>query len=589
MRLYFVLFLFIHGTAFAQVQIRNVLFLGNSYTAVNNLPQVVGDMARSTGDSLYSMNSTIGGYTLEDHLNDSNSTDLIKNGGWDFVVLQDQSQRPSFPTYDYYYGYELCNITKEYNPCARPLFYMTWGRKNGDASNCSVWPPVCTYSGMDSLLALTYLDLAGFNDAEVSPVGAVWKYIRLNHPAIELYQPDESHPSLAGTYLAACTFYTSIFKKDPTQITFNSTLSGIDADNIRQAVKLIVYDSLSVWDFGNYIPDAGFNFTIGSGMNEVNFLNISEYSDSYSWDFGDGNFSTDVNPDHNYISNGTYTITLTASNCDLDTVIQTSIQKTISFCQHSPTIFPDSLIVCPGSTDTIQTQIYDSYQWYDESGNAILNETNNYLIPVGGNFYSVETTLNGCTEMSPKVFVDGYFSINNYQVTPYANFIGTDSVCMGDTILLVISPTKPPFHDIDAYLEWFKDSVPISFSQNDSIYINSTGNYGVMLRHSICPNYYLYNNFNLNYTFVVCNPTVNENEVQAMELFPNPVRDILKLKFRENNLNETYSIVDLSGRMILSGKIIGEETLIDLNTAAQGVYFIKISGDRAGSFKFIKL
>lgn len=72
---------------------------------------------------------------------------------------------------------------------------------------------MCTYAGMDSLLHLRYMMMAEDNHAVVSPVGAVWNYIRANFPLIELYSPDESHPSVAGSYAAACCFYTSIFRK----------------------------------------------------------------------------------------------------------------------------------------------------------------------------------------------------------------------------------------------------------------------------------------------------------------------------------------------------------------------------------------
>lgn len=150
---------------------------------------------------------------------------------------------------------------------------MTWGRKNGDASNCASWPPVCTYSGMDSLLNLRYRMMADSNNAIVSPVGAVWKYIRQNFPLIDLYQSDESHPSVAGTYAAACSFYTALFRKDPTAITFNSTLSTTDAANIRTAAKLIVYDSLMNWHIGAYDPLANFTYSISNG-NQVSFTRV---------------------------------------------------------------------------------------------------------------------------------------------------------------------------------------------------------------------------------------------------------------------------------------------------------------------------
>lgn len=47
-------------------------------------------------------------------------------------------------------------------------------------------------------------------------------------------------PSVAGTYAAACCFYTTIFRKDPTLISFNSSLTTIEADSIKMAAKLIV-------------------------------------------------------------------------------------------------------------------------------------------------------------------------------------------------------------------------------------------------------------------------------------------------------------------------------------------------------------
>jgi len=43
-------------------------------------------------------------------------------------------------------------------------------------------------------------------------------------------------------------------------------------------------------------------------------FNLSQYADTYSWDFGDGDKSTDQNPQHYYSKEGTYDITLTATN-----------------------------------------------------------------------------------------------------------------------------------------------------------------------------------------------------------------------------------------------------------------------------------
>lgn len=307
---------------------KKALFIGNSYTGVNNLPQMIADVATSTGCSLIFDSNTPGGYTLQRHSTNATSLAKIALGDWDYVVLQEQSQYPSFPISQvemevFPYARFLDSVVNAENPCAETVFYMTWGRKNGDASNCASWPPVCTYSGMDSLLNLRYKMMADSNNAIVSPVGAVWKYIRQNFPSINLYQPDGSHPSVAGTYAAACCFFTVFFRKDPTEIAFNSTLSVIDATNIRNATKVVVYDSLLSWHVGEYDPSANFTYSI-SGNNEVTFTNNSLNATDFTWYFGDGTTSTSNNPTHAYQTIGEYTVQLIAGACGIsDTIYQT--------------------------------------------------------------------------------------------------------------------------------------------------------------------------------------------------------------------------------------------------------------------------
>jgi len=322
-----ILLLFISIIVFGQSQSKRVLFLGNSYTDVNNLPQMVADVASSMGDILFFDSNTPGGYTLQGHSTDNSSLGKIMQGNWDYVVLQEQSQLPSFPftqvqTEVFPYAHILDSIIKANNPCSETVFYMTWGRQNGDVSNCASWPPVCTYEGMDSLLNLRYRMMADSNHAILSAVGAVWHYIRQNFPSVNLYQSDESHPSVEGSYLAACTFYTTLFKKDPALIHYNSTLSAADASNIRNAVKLTVYDSLLNWHIGEYVPMANFNYQL-TASNQISFSNTSAFANNYYWDFGDGSTSTDIHPQHQYALSGNYTVRLIANKCNSsDTVFQ---------------------------------------------------------------------------------------------------------------------------------------------------------------------------------------------------------------------------------------------------------------------------
>lgn len=292
---------------------KRVLFIGNSYTEVNNLPKLIADMAASSGDQLIHSRNTPGGETFQMHCTNTTTLGLLAQGGWDYVVLQEQSQRPSFSPAQvamevYPYAKKLDSLVHHYSPCAKTIFYMTWGRQNGDASNCAAWPPICTYEGMDSLLQLRYGIMADNYDAWLSPVAKVWRRLRTQNPTLNLYDADGSHPSMAGSFVAASTFYAVMFGKNPQNVTFNSTLSATDAATIKLAAKTVVYDSLQYWRTPGPVP--AFSNTITGTT--VQFTNSSQMATSYYWTFGNSTTSTQTSPSCTYAGNGSYDVTLAA-------------------------------------------------------------------------------------------------------------------------------------------------------------------------------------------------------------------------------------------------------------------------------------
>lgn len=340
---------------------KRVLFIGNSYTYVNDLPLMLSNVAASTNDTVEYDSHTIGGYTLQQHASDASTISKIMQGNWDFVVLQEQSQRPAFPITQveadvYPYAKKLDSLIRYYNSCAETIFYMTWGYKNGDAGNCAAYPPICTYQGMDSLLHARYMIMADSNEAIVSPVGPVRRYIRSHYPSIELYDTDGSHPSLAGTYAAACSFYTVIFRKDPSTITYNSSLTSSDANNIRTAAKAVAYDSLSVWFIDAYDPDAQFSYTLNG--NSVSFSNQSSNAIQYYWSFGDGDTSTLVNPVHTYANAGSYNVRLIAKKCAVSDTGNVTLNIAVSEVSD---VLSDEVLLFPNPVKdmlTIQVPLY---------------------------------------------------------------------------------------------------------------------------------------------------------------------------------------------------------------------------------------
>jgi plastocyanin len=286
--------------------------VGNSYTYVNNLPVLVEQIALSFGDTLVHESSTPGGADFNAHSTNAQTLNKINQQQWDYIVLQAQSQEPSLSP-----GYVNANVLpaaqvlidaiESNSLCIEPLFFMTWGRKFGDAINCVPYPPVCTYLGMQERLRTRYLDMTFTHNTSCSPVGMAWKESIAIDSTLNLYSSDNSHPSIYGSYLAACTFYATIFKKSAVGSSYwPNAIDSATAYSLQQIGSSTVLDSLAVWNIFNA------DFTYDQIGDSVSFTNLSSNYETVLWDFGDGQTSTAENPTHTYAVNGNYTVILTA-------------------------------------------------------------------------------------------------------------------------------------------------------------------------------------------------------------------------------------------------------------------------------------
>ena len=164
----------------------------------------------------------------------------------------------------------------------------------------------------------------GFNNsATISPVGIAWKRAMNQNSTINLYRNDNSHPSERGTYLTACTFYATIFKKSPIGASFKPAgMSQSTATFLQTIAHEVVLDSLGTWNIFN----ADFEYTIvNTASPTIYFNNLSSNYENLVWSFGDGTTSTSINPTHQYSSPGNYTVTLTIytnSGCLIDSISQ---------------------------------------------------------------------------------------------------------------------------------------------------------------------------------------------------------------------------------------------------------------------------
>jgi PKD repeat protein len=555
-----------------------VLFLGNSYTGVNNLPKIIHDVALSAGDTLIFDSYTPGGYQLIDHSIDVISQNKIMAGGWNYVVIQGQSQEPiTFTNQFNNGGAALYNLVKQYNPCAVTVPYMTWGRKNGDASNCAAFPVMCTYQGMDTTIRDRYLNLTDFINGEVSPVSVVWNYLRQNFPNIELYQADESHPSAAGSYAAACCFYASLFKKDPALITYNFGLNATDASTIRNAAKTQVFDSLHLWDFKR-LPISDFGYQVGPGNNEIIFHPINQgVRQSYFWDFGDGDTSSTPNPTHSWLTNGTYTVSLTTTNCDLQGLHTSFTDTIIQFCSHTPTIYTSHAWLC--NYDTLWTQAADSYQWF--ANGVPLPETNQYLADYahyGISGFSVISTSNGCSELSEEFAQTPQWS--GY----YFDALGDP--CLGDTVPFAVLHINGFLSGFENIL-WFKNDTLLPLMTNeDTLLIAAPGKYECKVSNpnSDCP--LDTTSYVLEFNCTVAGINERSQEL-SWSIFPNPVSETITIKFTKYPVQETIQIYSAIGRLIKSVEASGITTL-GVADLPNGLYFIRLNNNKQHPLKFIK-
>lgn len=388
----------------------NALFLGNSYTYVNDLPLLVSKLALANNDTLIYDSNTPGGYTFQNHFTDVITNAKINVSAWKYVILQAQSQEPSFSPAQVFnqtlpYARKLDSLIKHNNSCTNTVFYETWGRKNGDASNCGSYPPVCTYLGMQDRLKQSYKKFADTCNAVMSPVGEAFrKSIALN-PGLELYSLDESHPSLEGSYLAACVFYEVLFQKSVLSNTFLSTLNPTTASFLQQVAHTVVNDSLTVWNLGKNLPWADFSYQT-SGLN-CQFISNSPNMLN-KWYFGDAVTSSQPNPNHFYTApSGTYTVSHVAQNtCKKDTAIKviTIGISGILFYQKNPdaSIYPNPV----------------SDNLYIESNTAFGNDC---LIEIINNYGQLIFKQNFSKTVSVKNLKPGIYNLKIYDANKKIN------------------------------------------------------------------------------------------------------------------------------------------------------------------------
>jgi len=172
-----------------------VLFIGNSYTSVNDLPSVFAKLARAGGHRVETGRATADGSRLADHATSSATTAAITSAKWNIVVLQEQSQIPAIEQFRQSEMYPAARalVAMVRQAGAQPMFFLTWAHRDG-------WPEngLIDYSTMQSAIDDAYLAIAGEQHAAVAPVGYAWQTLLGQEASPGLWLDDGAHPTEKG-------------------------------------------------------------------------------------------------------------------------------------------------------------------------------------------------------------------------------------------------------------------------------------------------------------------------------------------------------------------------------------------------------
>ena len=193
-----------------------ILFIGNSFTSRYQLPRLVADLAAAAEPPTTIVVESIvaGGASLRRHWNAGTAQASLAKSAWDHVVLQEQSTLPIKSPKRYHENVRLFapEIAKHR---ALTWLYLTWSRRHVPEAQAQ--------------LTAAVMAIAAEVHARVVPVGTAWHAALRHEPEVPLYADDGSHPSAAGSYLAACTFFVAMFGQRPVDHAVSDRLK-IDRD-----------------------------------------------------------------------------------------------------------------------------------------------------------------------------------------------------------------------------------------------------------------------------------------------------------------------------------------------------------------------
>lgn len=174
-----------------------ILFIGNSHTYYNDMPQIAKGIFAAAGLDAEVTMLTQGGMCLKWHCEQKQTRFNILYGGYDYIILQGKAT--NFDPEPYLeYGKKLYDDYIS-GTDAVPIIYTVWSNRGKKKDQ-----PALTNAGVE---------LAAYMHGSIAPAGEIWQSVLRRRPAPELYREDGNHATPTGSYLAAAAVFYAITRR----------------------------------------------------------------------------------------------------------------------------------------------------------------------------------------------------------------------------------------------------------------------------------------------------------------------------------------------------------------------------------------
>jgi hypothetical protein len=203
-----------------------VLFIGNSHSSANKLPQLLATLIKTSAPDVDVNTGLAPSYRfLDERINDGVTLEVLHARQWTHVFLQAQKYST---TGRYYYPTDAAQewVKNIKLLQATPIMFPEWPRYRNTQEGQRIYQ--------------LHLSIADQEAACVAPVGPVWDEFSRRHPNIKLHASDGNHSNLNGALLTAYVFFQIITSKPANVLGYIPQIAV--SEPIQEKLKVVALD-----------------------------------------------------------------------------------------------------------------------------------------------------------------------------------------------------------------------------------------------------------------------------------------------------------------------------------------------------------